>query len=111
MKAISFLAVFILFSCAHQGDQEDPISKAINSRNRQFQQCHIESDSHKEAGQVRVRAILNGNGMVRDTRIVDSTFNDPNLHACIEGVLSQLKFPPGYADEFEIPFTFQSGEI
>ena len=111
MKAISLLSLLILFSCAHQGKQEDPITKAINSRNRQFQQCHMESDSHKQAGKVRIRAILNGNGVVKDTYIVDSTFNDPNLHACLEGILAQLKFPPGYADEFEIPFSFQSGQI
>lgn len=111
MKVINFIILVLLVSCAHKKSKEETVTGVIESRNRQFQQCHIESDSHKQAGKVRMKALLNKKGAVRDSYIIDSTFNDPNLHACLEGILSPLEFPSGYADEIDIPLSFQSGQI
>jgi hypothetical protein len=102
MKGIKFLLLVLIFSCAHQ-NEEDPIVRTIYSRNRQFQQCHMESDSFKEEGKLKMRATLNKSGEVKEAQIVESTFTDANLQS--------LKFPEGQADEIIVPFTFQSGEI
>ena len=110
MKGIKFLLMVLLFSCAHQ-NEEDPIVRTIYSRNRQFQQCHMESDSFKAEGKLKLKATLTKSGDVKDTQVVESTFADANLHACLTGILKSLKFPEDQADEIIVPFTFQSGEI
>lgn len=110
MKGISLFILALLCSCSHR-PQKKSIDDVISSRQRQFQQCHMESDSFKEEGMIRIKLILDKKGFVKDSMLIESTYLDPNLHACIQGVLAPLKFSPGTANEIIIPFTFQSGKI
>lgn len=110
MKGISLFILVLFCSCSLKPKKKS-IDEVIASRHRQFQQCHMESDSFKQEGKLRMKLFLDKKGAVKDCKVIESTYKDPNLHACIQGVLNPLKFSPGTANEIVIPFTFQSGKI
>lgn len=110
MKGTSLIIFFLVLSCSLKPKKKS-IDDVIGSRQRQFQQCHRESDSFKQEGKIRMKLFLDTKGAVKDSKVIESTYKDPNLHACIQGVLNPLTFSPGTANEIVIPFNFQSGKI
>lgn len=110
MKEINLLLFLLLLSCSLKPKKKS-IDDVISSRQRQFQQCHRESDSFKEEGMIRMKLTLDKKGSVEGSKVVQSSYKDPNLHACLQGVLAPMTFSPDTASEIVIPFTFQSGKI
>lgn len=104
MKAISLILISLLFSCAsHHEEQVDPKKEPIRfgllSKRDEFRSCYLESESYqgKDAitqGIVRVGFIVDKMGNSKEGKIVESSFKDPNFHACILGILRIIKYPP-----------------
>lgn len=100
MKVIRGLLLAILASCSshHDIDQKkDPIRFGMMSRQRQFRQCFLESDSYiraesKKIGIIRVWFMIDKSGTVTDEKIEKSEFKDPNLHACILEQIRGIQF-------------------
>jgi TonB family protein len=100
MKVIREVILTTLASCSshHDIDQKkDPIRFGMMSRQRQFTQCFLESDSYKRTeahkiGSVKVWFSIDKSGIVTDEKIEKSEFNDANLHACILEQIRGIKF-------------------
>lgn len=100
MKGFSLFVFLIISSCAshHDIDQKkDPIRFGMLSRQRQYTQCFLESDSYlgknqKKIGALRVRFMIDETGKVQDEKIESTDFKDPNLHACILEQIRSIRF-------------------
>jgi TonB family protein len=113
MKGINLL--FLLAACASPISKTgDPIKDGIAKGQKQFTQCFLESDSYKgkshvEKGTVTTAFTIDPEGKVRAERIVDTSFKDPNLHACLLSVIDKLQFEKpkdGVATEVTQPISF-----
>lgn len=111
MKAISLLLISTFFiSCASsKKDQNiDPIQGKLESKNDEFRQCFLESDSYQgrhfeEKREIKVGFIIDPKGNVKDEKIFSSEFKDPNFHVCILGMVKKIKFsPPKTAKEYQV---------
>jgi hypothetical protein len=106
MKAFSLLILLSLFACSshHEVDQKkDPIRFGLLSRQRQYTQCFLESDSylgknHKKIGSMNVYFLIDEKGKVQDEKIENSDFKDANLHACVLEQIRSITFlmPQGH---------------
>ena len=101
MKVFSYSVLFLFtLACSTHHDvdpKKDPIRYGLISRQRQYTQCFLESDSymgknHKKIGSMRVRFFIDGKGQVQDEKIETSDFKDPNLHACVLGQIRSIIF-------------------
>lgn len=95
MKAISFSILVLLFSCGSR--IEKPVA-AIDSKNYEYKECFNDSDSMRDTnvkgkGQVKIGFIVLPDGKVEDEKILESSFKDPNFHACLLEVTRSIKFP------------------
>jgi hypothetical protein len=96
MKGTKLLVLFALISCASEKPKSP--DEALRSRDRQFQQCYLESDSFvnkhyiKKTGQVTISFIVTQDGKVDEERIVSSPFSDANFHACLLEITRGLTF-------------------
>lgn len=106
MKAFSLIILSFIASCASQHDvdqKKDPIRFGLLSRQRQYTQCFLESDSylgknHKKIGSMNVYFLIDEKGKVQDEKIERSDFKDANLHACVLEQLRSITFlmPQGH---------------
>ena len=109
MKVISFLYLLFLVSCASEPKKnKDPIREALKTKNDEFRECYLESDSYpgrrsQTTGAVKVSFMIDTTGKLNDEKIAETTFKDPNFHACILGMMRTINFPapkdPVYANE------------
>jgi len=103
MKAISLFLVLFLCACAsHQEEKidpvKDPIRFGLNSKRDEYRSCFLESESYKGRnsitdGVVMVGFIIDKTGKPTNIKIVKSPFNDPNFHACLQGILRLISYP------------------
>ena len=106
MKAFSLIILSCIASCASQHDvdqKKDPIRFGLLSRQRQYTQCFLESDSylgknHKKIGSMNVYFLIDEKGKVQDEKIERSDFKDANLHACVLEQIRSITFlmPQGH---------------
>jgi hypothetical protein len=106
MKVFSLLILLSLFACSshHEVDQKkDPIRFGLLSRQRQYTQCFLESDSylgknHKKIGSMKVHFLIDEKGKVQDEKIESTDFKDPNFHACVLEQIRSITFlmPQGH---------------
>ena len=95
MRGISIF-VLLLISCATEGPPSD--RAVLDSRERQYQQCYLESDSFmqrhqvKKTGQVTIQFIVTQEGKVAEEKITMSDFKDANFHACLLEMTRSLSF-------------------
>ena len=104
MKAISFGFLILMASCASQNEEQidpskDPIRYGLLSKRDEFRSCYLESESYKgkdalTQGLIRVGFTIDKNGQSDNEKIIESSFKDANLHACIMGILRLIKYPP-----------------
>jgi hypothetical protein len=104
MKEISLGLIFLLGSCASYHEEQvdpkkEPIRYGLLSKRDEFRSCYLESESYKgkdaiTQGIVRVGFTIDGKGHSKDGKIVESSFKDPNFHACILGILRLIHYPP-----------------
>ena len=117
MKAFSLLILLSLFACSshHEVDQKkDPIRFGLLSRQRQYTQCFLESDSyqgknHKKIGSMNVYFLIDEKGKVQDEKIENSDFKDANFHACVLEQIRSITFlmPQGHmTTEVRQPINF-----
>jgi hypothetical protein len=103
MKGISILFALFFTACAsHQDEQadpkKDPIRYGLLSKRDEFRSCYLESESYKgkdavTSGIIKVGFTINKLGHSTNEKIVETSFKDPNLDACIKGILRLIKFP------------------
>jgi hypothetical protein len=103
MKAISLISLLFIFSCSSnhrdQIDQnKDPIGFSLDSKRDEFRSCYLESESYqgKDAptqGMIKVGFNIDKDGKSKDVKIVESSFKDANLHACIFGIVRIINYP------------------
>lgn len=97
MKGTKFLALLLFAACASQKPKSP--DEALRSRDRQYQQCYLESDSFvqkhniKKTGQVTISFVVTPNGTIDEEKIVSSPFSDANFHACLLEITRGLTFP------------------
>lgn len=97
MRGTSHFVLFVLVACSSV--EVKPPQAVLASRERQFQQCYLESDSFvqklnlKKTGQVKVTFAVSSDGEVEEERIISSDFKDANFHACILEVTRSFQFP------------------
>jgi TonB family protein len=117
MKGISLL--ILLMACAQTVEKpSDPIAEKLESRRDFFRQCYVESDSYKgrsapDAGEIKVSFLIDAEGKVQQERILETSFKDPNLHACVLEQLRRLSFAParnGGVLEVKQPINFKRRE-
>lgn len=103
MKAISFLFVLFLTVACSSGNKinpkKDPIGYALHTKHDEFRSCYLESESYKgkdalTKGEIKVGFVIDGNGKATKEKIMETTFKDPNLNACMLGMLKLVTFPP-----------------
>jgi hypothetical protein len=97
MKGTKYLVLLALTACASEKPKSP--EEALRSRDRQYQQCYLESDSFvqkhnvKKAGQVTIGFVVTPSGTVDEEKIVSSPFTDANFHACLLEITRGLTFP------------------
>jgi TonB family protein len=97
MKETNLFILLVIAACS-SGEVKSP-QIVLASRERQFQQCYLESDSFmqklnlKKTGQVAVTFTVAPSGKVEEEKIVSSDFKDANFHACILEVTRSFQFP------------------
>lgn len=102
MKGTKFLVLLLLISCASEKPKSP--DEALRSRDRQYQQCYLESDSFvqkhniKKTGQVTISFVVTPDGKIDDEKIVSSPFSDANFHACLLEITRGLTFPESTSD-------------
>ena len=119
MKAISLGLFFLISSCASQHKEQtdpnkDPIGYGLLSKRDEFRSCYLESESYKgkdaiTQGLIRVGFTIDKNGLSDNEKIIESSFKDANLHACILEILRLIKYPPpkeGVSIEVNEPINF-----
>jgi hypothetical protein len=96
MKGTKFLVLLLLVACASEKPKSP--DEALRSRERQYQQCYLESDSFvqknnvKKTGQVTLSFVVKPNGSVDEEKVVSSAFSDANFHACLLEITRSLTF-------------------
>lgn len=102
MKAISFLFVlFLTVACSSTkriDPKKDPIGYGLSSKQDEFRSCYLESESYKgkdaaTTGSIKVGFTVNQSGKSLKEKIMETTFKDPNLNACMLGILKLITFP------------------
>lgn len=99
MKVISLiLLVMLLMSCStSKVKEESSIDSKLHARQNSYRQCYVESDSYQgkqdqTIGRVTVTFLISNEGAVKDERISQSDYKDPNFHACLLDQIRQIKF-------------------
>lgn len=119
MKATSLFLLFVLAACSSHRSEEidpkkDPIRYGLMSKRDEFRSCFLESESYKgmhapTEGIIKVGFTIDKDGKSTKEKIVESTFKDPNLHACILGILRLIQYPQpkdGGSIEVKQPINF-----
>jgi TonB family protein len=114
MKAISFILLLVLVACATPTPAPNPIEDPIVAKYDEFRQCFLESNSYpgrhsEEKGAVEATFQISPEGRVKKARISGSSFKDPNFHACLLGILREIKFEApkdGKAIPVTLPINF-----
>ncbi|MFP2958093.1 AgmX/PglI C-terminal domain-containing protein [Myxococcus sp. 1LA] len=83
-----------------------------------MQECYEDHMAEKDTtvqGRLMTTFTIDANGLVKNARVVKkaSTLKDPNLHDCVQAVLSSMTFPkpPDGADHpIEYPFNLKAIE-
>ncbi|AEI67322.1 AgmX/PglI C-terminal domain-containing protein [Corallococcus macrosporus] len=96
----------------------DSIRQVVQHHQRRIQECYEDHMAEKDAtvqGRLMTTFTIDANGLVKDAKVVrkSSTLKDPNLHDCVEAVLSSMTFPkpPDGADHpIEYPFNLKAIE-
>ncbi|ATB48113.1 AgmX/PglI C-terminal domain-containing protein [Corallococcus macrosporus] len=96
----------------------DSIRQVVQHHQRRIQECYEDYMAEKDAtvqGRLMTTFTIDANGLVKDAKVVRkaSTLKDPNLHDCVEAVLSSMTFPkpPDGADHpIEYPFNLKAIE-
>jgi hypothetical protein len=102
MKAIKLLVLLAIAACASEKPKSP--NEALHSRDRQYQQCYLESDSFvqkhniKKTGQVSISFLVKPDGKVDEEKIINSPFKDANFHACLLEITRGLTFPQSETD-------------
>lgn len=118
MKVISLITILLLASCARgKVKKPHPIVDPVNAKREQFRQCYHESDSYRgkdsdvlKSDVMKVGFTIGLKGKVSDARIVESSFKDPNFHACVLGIVRTINFKPqNKLVEVIQPITFYEG--
>lgn len=97
MMGTKSLVLLLLISCASEIPKSP--DEALRSRDRQYQQCYLESDSFvqkhnvKKTGQVTISFVVTPVGTIDEEKIVNSPFSDANFHACLLEITRGLTFP------------------
>ncbi len=108
MKAISFLFVLILAGACSSAkkinQKKDPIGFALHTKHDEFRSCYLESESYKgkdalTKGSIKVGFIIDASGKSTKEKIMETTFKDPNLNACMLGMLKLVEFPHAKGDQ------------
>jgi hypothetical protein len=108
MKAISFLLVLLFISACSSSEKidakKDPIGFALHTKHDEFRSCYLESESYKgkdalTEGAIKVGFIIDAEGKSSKEKIMETSFKDPNLNACMLGMLRLVKFPPSKGAE------------
>jgi hypothetical protein len=104
MKVISLIFILLLSACAsHQVEVIDPIKDPIrfglHSKRDEYRSCFLESESYKGRnsntdGVVMAGFTINKLGVPTEIKILESPFKDPNFHACLQGIIGLIRFPP-----------------
>lgn len=102
MKVISFLWVILwVVACSSTkkiDPKKDPIGYGLRSKQAEFRSCYLESESYKgkdaaTTGSIKVGFTVNQDGKSLKEKIMATTFKDPNLNACMLGILKLITFP------------------
>lgn len=101
MKAISFLFIlgFIISCSTPEVKEKDPIKAALNTKNDEYRECFLESDSYKgrrapeTTAVIQVSFTINAKGTATNSKVYESPFKDANLHACVLGMIRLIHFP------------------
>lgn len=121
MKVISLIFILLLSACASHQEEvidpvKDPIRFGLHSKRDEYRSCFLESESYKGRnsntdGVVMVGFIINKLGAPTQIKIVKSPFKDPNFHACLQGILGLIRYPPpkdGGTIEVTQPISFSA---
>ncbi len=95
MKVINLFVLILLVACGSR--MEKPVA-TIDSRDYEYKECFNDSDSMRNTnvkgkGQVKIGFIVLPDGKVEDEKIIESSFKDPNFHACLLEVTRSMNFP------------------
>lgn len=109
MKVISFL--LLLSACASHQEKPDPIRDVFLAKKEKYRQCYLESESYtkKLSGVMKIWVFVNADGSVKEAKVLESDFKDPNFKACIEEQLRNLRFVPhdkGHTLDIKQPIRF-----
>ncbi|NVJ00557.1 AgmX/PglI C-terminal domain-containing protein [Myxococcus sp. AM009] len=96
----------------------DSVRQVVQHHQRRIQECYEDHMAEKDQtveGRLMTTFTIDANGLVKDARVVKktSTLKDPNLHDCVQAVLSSMTFPkpPDGADHpIEYPFNLKAIE-
>jgi hypothetical protein len=107
MKATSFLLVLLSISACSSAEKidqkKDPIGFALHTKHDEFRSCYLESESYKgkdaiTKGAIKVGFVIDQNGKSSKEKIMETSFKDANLNACMLGMLKLVTFPPSKGD-------------
>lgn len=110
MKAISFLLLVLLMACASEPKMET-WTDLNEAKSEKFQQCYHESDLYmwRKPGKIEISYQISADGHISDAKVTKADFKDPNLKACILGIVKQIKYMPpkdGKAMQVFYPLNF-----
>lgn len=97
MKVISFL--LILSACATEKPNFHPINTPLEGRHDEYRSCFLESESYlgtkvEEKRVVKVSFVIDPAGKVTQAKIAETSFKDPNFHACLLEQIRMVGFQP-----------------
>ncbi len=85
----------------------ETIAEVIRSNNSSIRFCQqsriVMATGDRPTGEARVSMTIDGKGVVRDPEVLSSTFDDPEIDACLVEKFTQMIFPESTTgEEFEI---------
>ena len=85
------------------------IDDSISRKQIQLQKCWLSrvKSSSVQKGKLVVQFEISRRGKVKDTKIIDSDFNDETLHNCIVGVIERINFRSFKGPEISLSYPIQ----
>lgn len=99
MKATNLLVCLVLTGCSTAPAKRLSAKQSLDSKSDEFRSCFLESNSYRgkdapDRGKIKVSFTITPDGSASNENIAYSDFKDPNMHACMLGILREIEFSP-----------------